>query len=171
MGRVRFNYETSGLYFGSFLHWRNNRWRWSEWRSYLSNFLYLLLPIFVIAGWQELPKFVLGSGTLGSTSYTAHEINFGGIENFKQFLIGYLKTHLTEMTVWYWGVFKWFGVIMPRFWWWIATRLLGLSVIGLFIKLYLDIRQKRFSFESKIIIFSVIANLIMLALGWLKAYC
>ena len=33
--------------------------------------------------------------------------------------------------VWYWGVFKWLGVVLPRPWWWVANRLVLVSIVGL----------------------------------------
>lgn len=143
------------------------RWNWSEWRSYLSSIFYILVPVFLIAGWQELPKLIYGNSSVGVTSYTARVVEYGGLENFKIFFSGYLRTHLTEMIVWYWGVFKWFGVIMPKAWWWVANRLLGLSLIGLILGLFRDFKKKTFSWPSKVIFFSVLANVIYIgALGW-----
>jgi len=143
------------------------RWNWAEWKLYLTRSLYMILPLLLLAGWQELPKLILGNSALGVTSYAARQINYGGFDSFKIFLSGYLKTHLTEMTVWYWGVFNWFGVILPRFWWWIATRLLGLSLLGIILKLYLDLRQHTLTWHSKVILFSLGANLMYIgALGW-----
>ncbi len=143
------------------------RWRWDEWRSILSSIFYILVPIILLAGWQELPKLILGNSTVGVTSYTARVVEYGGLANFKIFFSDYVRTHLTEMIVWYWGVFKWFGVIMPKAWWWFANRLLGLSLIGLLIGLFVDFKKKTYSWQSKIIVFSVLANVIYIgALGW-----
>lgn len=143
------------------------RWKWSEWRTILSSAFYILVPLFLIAGWQELPKLILGNSAVGVTSYTARVVEHGGVENFKIFFSGYLRTHLTEMIVWYWGVFKWFGVIMPKLWWWVANRILGLSVIGVVIGLFMDFKKRTFSWQSKVIVFSVLANAIYIgALGW-----
>lgn len=143
------------------------RWRWDEWRSYLYSIFYILISVLIIAGWQEIPKLILGNNAVGATSYTARVALYGGFDNFKIFFSAYLKTHATEMIVWYWGVFKWFGVIMPKVWWWVANRLLGLSFIGLLITLFRDFRAKKFSYTSKYILFSIGANLIYIgALGW-----
>ena len=143
------------------------RWRWDEWKLWFQNLPFLLLPILLIAGWQEIPKFVLGNDAVGVTSYTARVVEHGGLANFKIFFSSYLRTHATEMIVWYWGVFKWFGVIMPRIWWWIANRLLGLAFIGLLLGFIRDFRQKQLSWMSRVVIFSIFANLIYIAaLGW-----
>lgn len=38
---------------------------------------------------------------------------------------------VTQNIVWYWGVFKWLGVVLPPIYWQIANRVVLLSVIGL----------------------------------------
>jgi len=129
--------------------------------------VYILASIFILAGWQEIPKLVLGNDAVGVTSYTARVVEHGGIDNFKIFFSSYLHTHATEMIVWYWGVFKWFGVIMPRIWWWVANRLLGLSFIGILIGFARDMKQKKLSWISRVILFGIFANIIYIAaLGW-----
>jgi hypothetical protein len=143
------------------------RWRLDEWRSWPASIFYMLVPLLLIAGWQELPKLILGNSAVGATSYTARVIEHGGVDNFKIFFSSYIRTHLTEMIVWYWGVFKWFGVIMPKVWWWVANRLLGLSLIGLLLGLLRDFKKRSFSWQSKVIIFSILANIAYIgALGW-----
>lgn len=143
------------------------RWRWNEWRSWPAAIFYILVPLLLIAGWQELPKLILGNSAVGATSYTARVVEHGGVDNFKIFFSSYIRTHLTEMIVWYWGVFKWFGVIMPKVWWWVANRLLGLSLIGLLLGLFRDFKKRSFSWQSKVIIFSILANVTYIgALGW-----
>ncbi len=133
------------------------RWKWVEWRSILSSIFYILVLVLLIAGWQEIPKFVV------SNPYAAQTVVYGGMANFRTFAAGYVHTHLTEMPVWYWGVFKWFGVILPRPWWWIAVRLMGVSAIGLVLEFVRDIRAHRLSTESRIILFFLGANLLYVA--------
>lgn len=143
------------------------RWRWDEWRLWFKNLPIIMIPVLLIAGWQELPKLILGNDSVGVISYSARTTNYGGMENFKIFFTAYLKTHATEMIVWYWGVFKWFGVIMPHFWWWVANRLLGLSFIGIIIGFMKDFRLKKLSWNSRVILFTIFANLAYIAaLGW-----
>ena len=137
------------------------RWRFNEFKQWFKLLPYLILPILFIAGWQEIPKFFT------SNPYIAKVSPFGTLSHFKTYSLGFFKTFSTEMIVWYWGVFKWFGVIMPRFSWWLANRILGLAVIGIVIKLYKDIKAKKITYISKVIIFSILANLIyLLALFW-----
>lgn len=137
------------------------RWKWSEWRQILTAIFYVFVPILLIAGWQEIPKF------MGGSPYYAHLAQYSGFENFKIFASGYIRTNLTEMPVWYWGVFKWFGVIMPRAWWWIGTRMIGLSALGLLVQFYRDIKSRKISSETRFVFFALGANLIyVIALFW-----
>lgn len=50
--------------------------------------------------------------------------------------------------VWYWGVFKWLGVVLPKPFWWIANRLVIVSLIGLIVGFV-----KNFTPEQKIKLF------------------
>lgn len=137
------------------------RFRFDEWRLWLKNLPYLIIPILLLAGWQEIPKFLTGN------PYAAQKITLTGLDNFYLFATGYVRTHLAEMPVWYWGVFKWFGVILPRPLWWIGTRLLGLSGIGILIQIYRAIRARSISAEVRFILLAIGSNLIyMAALFW-----
>lgn len=137
------------------------RWKWSEWRTILTSSVYILGSILLLAGWQEIPKFIAG------TPYSTQAYLYTGWVHFKIYASAYLRTHLTEMPVWYWGVFKWFGVILPRPLWWVGTRLLGLSAIGLAIHFYRDFRAHKLSRLSRFVIFALGSHLIYaLALFW-----
>jgi len=139
------------------------RWRWGEWREWLSNLPYLIVPILLIAGWQEIPKFMVSGSGVGMAKYVSQSKEFSSPSDFRIFTSGYLNTHLREMPVWYWGVFKWFGVIMPRPFWFLANRLVGLSVVGLIIQFVRDVRAKKLSWHTQVIIFGILANLIYAA--------
>jgi 4-amino-4-deoxy-L-arabinose transferase-like glycosyltransferase len=138
-----------------------------EWRTWFRHALYILVPILIFAGWQEIPKFILGSDAVGATAYTARVVAYGGWNNFRSFMAMSIHTTVSEMIVWYWGVFKWFGVLMPRIWWWTANRLVGLAVIGFLVSIYRDWKARRLSMINRIAIFSIGANAIyMAALFW-----
>lgn len=137
------------------------RWRWNEWRSILSAIFYVLVPIFLIAGWYEIPKF-LTTGDL-----IPEGVRYTGWDHFRSYSIEYFHRLYSAMLVWYWGVYKWLGIILPRPFWWIANRLLllGIGVSGL--RLLYQIFHKKFDFISRIILFSFMANLIYVgALFW-----
>lgn len=92
---------------------------------------------------------------------------YGESANFLTYASGYFRTLTSEMIVWYWGVFKWFGVIMPRVWWWLANRLMILAAVGLLLKIIRDIKKRKLTLVSRVIIFSVLANLsYVAALFW-----
>lgn len=133
------------------------RWRWDEWRAMLSSIFYILVPLFLIAGWQEIPKFMSGN------PYVSQTIMYGGWDQFEAFTQAYIHTHISEMPVWYWGVFKWFGVVLPKPLWWIGTRLIGLAFIGLLTSFYHDIKNHVFSLDSRIILFSIGGNIVYVA--------
>jgi len=131
--------------------------RFDKWLSYLRYIPHFLVPCLLIAGWWELPRLfthidIIPSGT-----------SYRGWDHFRDFLAIYFHTHLAEMPVWYWGVFKWFGVILPRFIWWPAIRLFALAIIGTLIHLYRDIKAKKLGVTSRAILFSYGSNLIYIA--------
>lgn len=136
------------------------RFRFDEWKTMLKQLPFLLVPILAISGWQELPKLILGNDKVSATAYLAREINFGGWDNFLIFSKDYIRTHLTEVIVWYWGVFKWSGIILPRFFWWIANRLMLIAAIGVVVRFIRDIRKRQFSYIARVMLFSIISNAI-----------
>ncbi len=137
------------------------RWQWAKWREIIRYLFLLVIPVVIFAGWQEIPKF------LGGNPYAIATSAFTGWHNFQNFLSGYIHTHLREMPVWYWGVFKWFGLVLPRPWWWISIRLVVVAALGVLINFYRDMRKHKLSVESKIMLWIVGANAIYaLALMW-----
>jgi len=123
----------------------------------------VFLPILMLSGYQEIPKL------LGTNPYVADstEIIMEPTQSFVDFAKGYLRTHTAEMPVWYWGVFKWFGLTLPKPFWWLATRLLLISGIGIIIKIWKDFKVKQISKTTKFITFTLGANLIYVgALFW-----
>lgn len=126
--------------------------------------LFISLPILAIAGYQEIPKIFNPDSPYVAES---NEVIKGGSNNFVDFSRGYLRTHLTEMPVWYWGVFKWFGLVLPKPIWWLTTRILAIAALGILIGLWRDLKAKKISNITKFVIFAVGANLIYaLALFW-----
>jgi 4-amino-4-deoxy-L-arabinose transferase-like glycosyltransferase len=59
---------------------------------------------------------------------------------------------LFEMWPWFWGVFKWLGVVLPRLPMQIVTRVAGISLIGATLRLF----QKR-DFEFKTLVFFLLS--------------
>ena len=99
--------------------------------------LYLLIGIFALL---SLSFF------FGRTFQIAGFI-LAGKESIKiglfEHLIWTLRHTIAEVIPWYWGVFKWLGVVLPRWVNQVQMRLLGLTVLGLVIYLIKIIRQRR----------------------------
>lgn len=133
-------------------------------RKLLVTAVLIFLPILAISGYQEIPKiFNTDNPYIAESS----EVIITGSLSFLEFSKGYLRTHLTEMPVWYWGVFKWFGLTLPKPFWWLATRVLALAAIGIVIGVWREHKAKKLSNLSKFVIFALGANLIYAgALFW-----
>lgn len=124
----------------------------------LKNLLLYFLVILVGVGWHEIPKFYSGNpyitgATTSSGSYLSPIV----------YLKMILNKFTSELVVWYWGVFKWTTIIMPRLWWWSGIRMILLAVIGLAFSLFRALRSKNFGFIHKLIIFASAANIIYVA--------
>ncbi len=107
------------------------------------------------AGWHELPKFYSGNPYIADST----AISGTGL-SLMVYLKMILKKFTSELVVWYWGVFKWTTIIVPRLWWWSGIRMILLSVLGLGYSLYRVLRSKNFEFSHKLIIFASAANII-----------
>jgi len=139
------------------------RLRLSEWRLCLRHLPLIILPILALAGWQEVPKFT----NTGQVAYAAQTVNYGGWDNFVSYSREYLHRLFSAMIVWYWGVFKWLGITIPRPFWWLANRLLLVSIFVVLVRLGSDIFKRKLSWLSKVSLFALGSNLIyVVALFW-----
>lgn len=124
-------------------------------RVALKNVIIYSSVVLLGAGWHELPKFISGNPYIADSSITS----VSGIS-----LLSYLKMILhkftSELVVWYWGVFKWTTIIVPRLWWRSGIRMIMLSVFGFGYLIYRSLRTKKFGVSHKLIIFAIAANLI-----------
>lgn len=50
---------------------------------------------------------------------------------------------MAQNVVWYWGVFKWLGVVLPPIYWRVANRLVLISVIGLAVYWWRVIKKRK----------------------------
>lgn len=50
---------------------------------------------------------------------------------------------IAQNTVWYWGVFKWLGVVLPPIYWRVANRVVLLSALGIIVYLVKVFRKKK----------------------------
>lgn len=68
--------------------------------------------------------------------------NFRGLSFWEYFRFSANKL-IAQNVVWYWGVFKWLGVVLPPPYWQVANRVILLSTFGFAIYLWRVIRRKR----------------------------
>ena len=83
-------------------------------------------------------------------------LTWGQVEKYKGFLnvensygaslTEYLRFSVNKLVaqnvVWYWGVFKWLGVVLSPIYWRTANRVVLLSLLGLFVYLYKRVKNK-----------------------------
>lgn len=82
-------------------------------------------------------------------------------ENFFQYIFWHLKHTVAETIPWYWGVFNWLGVPLPRWVNRLQARILILSVFGFIVYLIKVVRKKYFfSSQNFKIIFLILSSLI-----------
>ncbi len=79
-------------------------------------------------------------------------------------VVEYLRFSLNQLVaqniVWYWGVFKWLGVVLPSVYWQVANRLVLLSVAGLALYLSKVIRRIKVITPWPNVIFLLLASLV-----------
>jgi 4-amino-4-deoxy-L-arabinose transferase-like glycosyltransferase len=123
-----------------------------NWKFWIKNVTLFSITFLVLSAWHELPKFFSERN-----DYLVTVINYGGMDHFMSFFRDYLRLHTSEIIVWYWGVFKYLGLILPKPFWWLANRLVLLAVLGIFIQFYRDLRVKKFSLLSRSNVLSIFA--------------
>jgi len=127
-------------------------------RKQYKSLIFLILSVMVIAilGWNQLSPY-LGLLTLDNT----HNITFA---EYLRFSVGKL---IGQNVVWYWGVFKWLGVVLPPIYWQVANRLVLLSVIGLAIYFYKYYRGAKTRAQLPYALFSLLSSIAYaLAIFW-----
>ncbi len=118
-------------------------------------FLLFLGLLTVGAGWYELPKYLSGNPYLAQPGISQ------AIINPSEYLAMIVKKFLTELIVWYWGVFKWTTIIMPRLWWWVGTRIILFSTMVNMIFIVLRLwRHRTINYLTRLSLFALLANLI-----------
>ena len=74
---------------------------------------------------------------------------------------------LAQNVVWYWGVFKWLGVVLPPIYWRVANRVVLISVLGLGVYLWRVATKKKIVASLSSIIFLLASSIIYaLAIFW-----
>lgn len=60
---------------------------------------------------------------------------------------------IAEVIPWYWGVFRWLSLALPRWVNRVLMRLLAIAVLGLFIKIFITIKKKDFNRQNLLLAF------------------
>lgn len=85
--------------------------------------------------------------------------NFRGV-SLIEFLRFSSNKLLAQNVVWYWGVFKWLGVVLPSIYWQIANRVVLLAVIGLANYMYKAVKHKKLITDPLNVIYLVLVSAI-----------
>lgn len=121
--------------------------RWRKWQMLWAALLIAAITIIVSAGEWDAYK---GLFNVNNT----HGIS----------LLEYLRFSVNKLVaqnaVWYWGVFKWLGVVLPPIYWRIANRVVLLSVIGIMIYYYKVIKKSKTIADPYSIFFVLCTSLI-----------
>jgi hypothetical protein len=67
---------------------------------------------------------------------------------------------MAQNVVWYWGVFKWLGVVLPPIYWRVANRLVLLSVIGFVVYVWRVIKKKKIVADPFSVLFMILASVL-----------
>ncbi len=78
--------------------------------------------------------------------------------SFAQHLQFSINKLITQNIIWYWGVFKWLGVVLPKPFWWLANRLIIISGVGIIIYLIRSLTRKKLNSRFYIVIFLIIVT-------------
>jgi hypothetical protein len=119
---------------------------YKKWQQLGRFFVLTLLGLFVIA---LLPNPYLGWLARPNQSNTS--------------LVEYLRFSFNQLVaqniVWYWGVFKWLGVVLPPIYWQVANRLVLLSAVGLLAYVYRRLRHLQLPTPPANIVFLLLTSL------------
>lgn len=119
-------------------------------------FLFLAVGVIAVLGWDQLSPY-LGLFSVSNT----HNISF---VEYLRFSVDKL---LAQNVVWYWGVFKWLGVVLPPIYWQVANRLVLLSAIGIGVYYWKVWRKKKITADPFLTLFSLLATILYaLAIFW-----
>ena len=141
---------------------------------------YLVIPIIVIAliisavrlrKWKLLGITLILFITLiiATKSVWIGYINLSNSRNapITSFLSFSANKLIAQNVVWYWGVFKWLGVVLPPIYWRVANRVVVISALGLFVYLWKVIKKKKVITDPYVTGYILLASIIYaLAIFW-----
>lgn len=67
---------------------------------------------------------------------------------------------IAQNAVWYWGVFKWLGVVLPPIYWRVANRIVLVGIFGLLVYAWKALKHKKIVIDPYLLSFSLISSLI-----------
>jgi len=78
--------------------------------------------------------------------------------SFAEFVNFSTNKLIAQNAVWYWGVFKWLGVVLPAIYWRVANRIVIVGAVGILIYLYKYFKRHKsiISFPSLLFLISAI---------------
>lgn len=87
--------------------------------------------------------------------------------SFFEHLKNSLRQTIAQTLPWYWGVFKWLSLTLPRYVNQIIMRIMLLSVVGLLLKLIFDLKKRDFSKANQALLFLAMSALVFyLVIVW-----
>lgn len=131
-----------------------------SWREHVKPLLIVFCTVLLVAGWQEVP--VLYHLLFGTNPYlpdAARNMN----PEFVPFLRYSINRLYAQNIIWYWGVFKWLGVVLPRPMWWITNRLVLAAGIGVLMVGYKAVRRWKSPISVVHLLFLVITSVLYVA--------
>lgn len=135
-------------------------WKSRNWKQLLHVAGGSFIVVLLIAGWHEFPK--LEIWLRGENPLIREEVvNANG--EFLPFLQYSIHMLYSQNIIWYWGVFKWLGVVLPRPIWWIMNRIVLVAAVGVVAMFVKNIIKKEWSVEFWQILFLITANLLYVA--------
>jgi len=74
---------------------------------------------------------------------------------------------ISQNIVWYWGVFKWLGMVLPPMYWQVANRIVLTAALGLFVYLWKVITKRKIVANPAITLFLLLATIVYIgAIYW-----
>ena len=120
-----------------------------ERRFKLIGWVLAILVLVISISWPQLQKY--------QAFFTVQNLHQAVLIDYLKFSLNKL---LTQNVVWYWGVFKWLGVVLPPIYWRVANRVILLSAFGLLIYFYKAIKKRSIIANPLMIIFLILSTLI-----------
>jgi 4-amino-4-deoxy-L-arabinose transferase-like glycosyltransferase len=127
----------------------------------------ILLAVIKSRQWKMLSWIVvvgicailLSSGSWQQYKGLFYVDNTAGISliDYIQFSVGKL---VSQNIVWYWGVFKWLGVVLPPIYWQVANRVVLLGIVGLLVYCWKIIKHKKVIADPYSILFLILATFV-----------